>query len=504
MKAWLNHFWRIVGVTTEDSWEFLHVNCRQLSKFFFAVFSPHLSQNQSPHPHSLSCFLYTKSAIDGGKLKFQRLWLGRKILPIFPKKKIPILYCFILLFLSLFYFPFVQSDKVYSQNEFISLPVHVLLNFWLSKPKSLMGGIKKFQKVTEIIEEDNWIGSRWCGKRGKRSNGIWLRMKLNKNNLDMISVQTRKTRQKRAIITLGKDKLNRKNKYIIDRKGHIRIILFYYNVDHSKKSGKQKIDERGRVEISIGLHHLHNFMNFLRPPIMKCSLMSPVIRCLLIGPGASRDTYKKLFKFSRIQLNSHTDCWQVFMSIEITPKYGYISMNNIGVYYIIKHFKELGGNIQNICVILLLVTLFITSVILFLHQIVLLLVYSKCLFLATHNSTSISFILFKLFLGCSIKSITEKNRFLVYNVLLLTHTGAEFNSHSTHFEIMDFWYIVILFDIHRKIIIFKNFFNSVLFHKLHEKVQEFITWNVQFLGIQCASKPVKTTLKYSLHSPNGN
>ncbi|KNZ51814.1 hypothetical protein VP01_379g1 [Puccinia sorghi] len=29
----------MVGVTTEASWEFLHVNCRQLSKFFFAVLS---------------------------------------------------------------------------------------------------------------------------------------------------------------------------------------------------------------------------------------------------------------------------------------------------------------------------------------------------------------------------------------------------------------------------------------------------------------------------------
>ncbi|KNZ63692.1 hypothetical protein VP01_1111g3 [Puccinia sorghi] len=30
----LNQFWRKVGVTIEASWEFLHVNCRQLSKFF--------------------------------------------------------------------------------------------------------------------------------------------------------------------------------------------------------------------------------------------------------------------------------------------------------------------------------------------------------------------------------------------------------------------------------------------------------------------------------------
>ncbi|KNZ60266.1 hypothetical protein VP01_1584g2 [Puccinia sorghi] len=33
--SWLNHFWRKFGVTTEASWEFLQVNCRQLSKCFF-------------------------------------------------------------------------------------------------------------------------------------------------------------------------------------------------------------------------------------------------------------------------------------------------------------------------------------------------------------------------------------------------------------------------------------------------------------------------------------
>ncbi|KNZ50576.1 hypothetical protein VP01_4340g1 [Puccinia sorghi] len=31
IKAWLNQVWRMVGVTTEASWDFLHVNCRQLS-----------------------------------------------------------------------------------------------------------------------------------------------------------------------------------------------------------------------------------------------------------------------------------------------------------------------------------------------------------------------------------------------------------------------------------------------------------------------------------------
>ncbi|KNZ61943.1 hypothetical protein VP01_1330g1 [Puccinia sorghi] len=29
IKAWLNHFWSMVEVTTEASWDFLHVNCRQ-------------------------------------------------------------------------------------------------------------------------------------------------------------------------------------------------------------------------------------------------------------------------------------------------------------------------------------------------------------------------------------------------------------------------------------------------------------------------------------------
>ncbi|KNZ59872.1 hypothetical protein VP01_164g3 [Puccinia sorghi] len=32
---WLNHFWRKAGVKTLASWEFLHVDCRQLSKFVF-------------------------------------------------------------------------------------------------------------------------------------------------------------------------------------------------------------------------------------------------------------------------------------------------------------------------------------------------------------------------------------------------------------------------------------------------------------------------------------
>ncbi|KNZ53551.1 hypothetical protein VP01_3206g1 [Puccinia sorghi] len=34
-KYLLNHFWIVVGVTTEASWVFLHFNCRQLSKVFF-------------------------------------------------------------------------------------------------------------------------------------------------------------------------------------------------------------------------------------------------------------------------------------------------------------------------------------------------------------------------------------------------------------------------------------------------------------------------------------
>ncbi|KNZ57185.1 hypothetical protein VP01_2217g1 [Puccinia sorghi] len=34
IKACLNHSWRKVGVIKESSWEFLHFNCRQLSKFF--------------------------------------------------------------------------------------------------------------------------------------------------------------------------------------------------------------------------------------------------------------------------------------------------------------------------------------------------------------------------------------------------------------------------------------------------------------------------------------
>ncbi|KNZ50152.1 uncharacterized protein VP01_4578g3, partial [Puccinia sorghi] len=32
-KAWLNHFWRMFGVRTEASWDFLHFNCRKLSQF---------------------------------------------------------------------------------------------------------------------------------------------------------------------------------------------------------------------------------------------------------------------------------------------------------------------------------------------------------------------------------------------------------------------------------------------------------------------------------------
>ncbi|KNZ50046.1 putative signal peptide protein [Puccinia sorghi] len=38
-QTWLNYFWRMVGVLTEASWDFLHVNCRQLSKFFCSVSS---------------------------------------------------------------------------------------------------------------------------------------------------------------------------------------------------------------------------------------------------------------------------------------------------------------------------------------------------------------------------------------------------------------------------------------------------------------------------------
>ncbi|KNZ54518.1 hypothetical protein VP01_2928g1 [Puccinia sorghi] len=33
--SWLNHFWRMVGVTTEASWDFLHVNRKQLRNFLF-------------------------------------------------------------------------------------------------------------------------------------------------------------------------------------------------------------------------------------------------------------------------------------------------------------------------------------------------------------------------------------------------------------------------------------------------------------------------------------
>ncbi|KNZ61595.1 hypothetical protein VP01_1380g3 [Puccinia sorghi] len=42
IKAWLNQFWSMVGVSTEASWDFLHVNCRQLSKFFCNVWSSNL------------------------------------------------------------------------------------------------------------------------------------------------------------------------------------------------------------------------------------------------------------------------------------------------------------------------------------------------------------------------------------------------------------------------------------------------------------------------------
>ncbi|KNZ58235.1 hypothetical protein VP01_196g4 [Puccinia sorghi] len=52
--------------------------------------------------------------------------------------------------------------------------------------------------------------------------------------------------------------------------------------------------------------------------------------------------------------------------------------------------------------------------------------------------------------------------------LLLTQTGFEFTSHSTHCKIMDFCYIVNFFNIHRKKGIFKHFSNSVLLHKIHE------------------------------------
>ncbi|KNZ55542.1 hypothetical protein VP01_2653g1 [Puccinia sorghi] len=39
--SWLNHFWRRVGVTTEASWEFLHVNCRVEQVFFAVVYYAH-------------------------------------------------------------------------------------------------------------------------------------------------------------------------------------------------------------------------------------------------------------------------------------------------------------------------------------------------------------------------------------------------------------------------------------------------------------------------------
>ncbi|KNZ47269.1 hypothetical protein VP01_655g6 [Puccinia sorghi] len=104
------------------------------------------------------------------------------------------------------------------------------------------------------------------------------------------------------------------------------------------------------------------------------------------------------------------------------------------------------------------------------------------------------------FLQCSIVVKTWP-----LELLMSAHTRSEFNSHSTHCKAMEFWYIVVLFNIHRKKKgIFKHFSNSVLFHKMHERIQGFITWKDQFLGIQCASKPVKTTLKYSLHSSHGH
>ena len=37
IKAWLTKSWRKVGVTPQASLDFLHVNCRKLSKFFSAV-----------------------------------------------------------------------------------------------------------------------------------------------------------------------------------------------------------------------------------------------------------------------------------------------------------------------------------------------------------------------------------------------------------------------------------------------------------------------------------
>ena len=35
-------------------------------------------------------------------------------------------------------------------------------------------------------------------------------------------------------------------------------------------------------------------------------------------------------------------------------------------------------------------------------------------------------------------------------------------------------------------------FNPAVFHKISEKVPRLITWNDQFRGIQCASRPAKT------------
>ncbi|KNZ54290.1 putative signal peptide protein [Puccinia sorghi] len=50
IKAWLNHFWSMVGVKTEASWDFLNVNCRHLSKFFLQF--PNFTS--SPLLHNLS------------------------------------------------------------------------------------------------------------------------------------------------------------------------------------------------------------------------------------------------------------------------------------------------------------------------------------------------------------------------------------------------------------------------------------------------------------------
>ncbi|KNZ62386.1 hypothetical protein VP01_1276g3 [Puccinia sorghi] len=57
IKAWLNHFWRMVGVKTEASWDFLHVNCRQLRKFFLQCHSSLLLVffNQ-PYGYPFNCY----------------------------------------------------------------------------------------------------------------------------------------------------------------------------------------------------------------------------------------------------------------------------------------------------------------------------------------------------------------------------------------------------------------------------------------------------------------